>query len=237
MGRTTQRAPVSSQNGPVAARVFIVDDHEVVRRGVRDLLESEEGFVIAGEAATAAETLAAIPVCSPEVVVLDVRLPDGDGVDVCREIRSRYPEIRCLVLTAFDEEDAFVRAVMAGADGYVLKVELGERLVDGVRRVAQGESILGPTVASRLLERLRGGASDQVAPLSEQERLVLDLIGQGLTNRQIGERLFLAEKTVKNYVSRLLMKLGLARRTEAAAYVTRLSAERRRPGREPGAEL
>ncbi|HET7489927.1 MAG TPA: response regulator transcription factor [Acidimicrobiales bacterium] len=208
-------------------RVFLLDDHEVVRRGLRELLEAEGDLVVVGEAGTAEEALARIPATTPQVAVLDVRLPDGDGVEVCREIRSRHPEINCLMLTSFADDEALFAAIMAGASGYVLKQVKGADLVDGVRRVARGESLLDPTVTRRVFERLRTGPEDKdLASLTDQERRILDLISEGLTNRQIGERMFLAEKTVKNYVSNVLAKLGMSRRTEAAAYAARL-AERK----------
>jgi two-component system response regulator DevR len=216
----------------VTVRVFLVDDHEVVRRGVRELLEGQAGgeIEVVGEAGTAEEALGRIPAVSPDVAVLDVRLPDGDGVEVCREIRSRHPEIRCLMLTSFADDEALFDSIMAGASGYVLKQVRGGDLVDGVRRVAAGQSLLDPSVTARVLERLRRGPEDEAGvQLTDQERRILDLLAEGLTNRQIGERLFLAEKTVKNYVSNLLMKLGMHRRTEAAVYAARLADRRARP--------
>jgi DNA-binding NarL/FixJ family response regulator len=213
----------------VTVGVFLLDDHEVVRRGLRELLEAEEDLHIVGEASTAEEALLRVPSTKPDVAVLDVRLPDGDGVEVCREIRSRYPDIQCLMLTSFADDEALFSAIMAGASGYVLKQIRGSELVDAIRRVAAGESLLDPAITRRVLERLRAEPEEDegLARLSEQERKVLDLIAEGYTNRQIGEHLFLAEKTVKNYVSNLLSKLGMERRTEAAAYAARL-AERRR---------
>jgi two-component system, NarL family, response regulator DevR len=216
----------------VTVRVFLVDDHEVVRRGVRELLEGQAGgeIEVVGEAGTAEEALGRIPAVSPDVAVLDVRLPDGDGVEVCREIRSRHPEVRCLMLTSFADDEALFDSIMAGASGYVLKQVRGGDLVDGVRRVAAGQSLLDPSVTARVLERLRRGPEDEAGVrLTDQERRILDLLAEGLTNRQIGERLFLAEKTVKNYVSNLLMKLGMHRRTEAAVYAARLADRRARP--------
>lgn len=210
-------------------RVFLLDDHEVVRRGLRDLLEGEDDLVVVGEAGTAAEALGRIPATSPTVAVLDVRLPDGDGVEVCREIRSRHPEIACVMLTSFADDEAVYAAILAGAAGYLLKQVRADDLVAGIRTVGTGGSLLDPAVTARVLERLRkGDAPDELAVLSDQERRILDHIAEGLTNRQIGERMFLAEKTVKNYVSNVLSKLGMSRRTEAAAYAARL-AERKRP--------
>jgi DNA-binding NarL/FixJ family response regulator len=205
-------------------RVFLLDDHEVVRRGVADLLEAEPDLKVVGEASTAAEALARVPAVRPDVAVLDVRLPDGDGVTVCRELRSRMPDLRCLMLTSFADDDALFDAIMAGASGYVLKQIRGTDLVGAVRTVANGESLLDPRTTAQVLERMRSAAEkkDPVAQLSEQERTVLALIGEGLTNRQIGERMFLAEKTVKNYVSHLLAKLGMQRRTQAAILATEL---------------
>lgn len=210
-------------------RVFLLDDHEVVRRGVRDLLETVEDFVVVGEAGTAEEALSRIPATQPNVAVLDVRLPDGNGVEVCREVRSRCPDVRCLMLTSFSDDEALFDAIMAGASGYVLKQVRGADLIDSVRRVAAGQSLLDPTVTARVLERLRKGPEEdpRMASLTDQERRLLDLLAEGLTNRQIAEHMFLAEKTVKNYVSNLLLKLGMRRRTEAAVYAARL-AERHR---------
>jgi two-component system response regulator DevR len=205
-------------------RVFLLDDHEVVRRGVGDLLEAEPDLTVVGEAATAAEALARVPAVRPDVAVLDVRLPDGDGVTVCRELRSMLPDLRCLMLTSFADDDALFDAIMAGASGYVLKQIRGTDLVGAVRTVASGQSLLDPRTTAQVLARMRAAAEDKgpVAALSEQERTVLGLIGEGLTNREIGERMFLAEKTVKNYVSHLLAKLGMQRRTQAAILATEL---------------
>jgi DNA-binding NarL/FixJ family response regulator len=210
----------------VTIRVFLLDDHEVVRRGVRELLEAEDDLEVVGEAGTAEEAYGRIPATSPDVAILDVRLPDGDGVEVCREIRSNHPEIACLMLTSYADDEALFSAIMAGAAGYVLKQVRGTDLVDGVRRVGRGESLLDPSVITRVLERLRHPEPNELAGLTDQERRILDLISEGMTNRQIGEQLFLAEKTVKNYVSNLLSKLGMSRRSEAAAYAARLSERR-----------
>jgi DNA-binding NarL/FixJ family response regulator len=210
-------------------RVFLLDDHELVRRGVRDLLEGEDDLVVVGEAGTAEEAVGRIPATSPNVAVLDVQLPDGDGVEVCREVRSKHPEIACIMLTSFSDDEAVYAAIMAGAAGFVLKQVRGNDLVDGIRRVARGESLLDPQVTTRVLERLRSQTDvDELADLTEQERNILMLIADGLTNREIGERLFLAEKTVKNYVSNLLSKLGMHRRTEAAVYAARLADRKER---------
>jgi DNA-binding NarL/FixJ family response regulator len=219
------------QNGAVT-RVFLLDDHEIVRRGLRELLEQESDLEVVGEAGTAAEALQRVPPTQPDVALLDVRLPDGDGIEVCREIRSAYPEIRCLMLTSFSDDEALFSAIMAGASGYLLKQVKGNDLVDAIRRVGNGESLLDPSMTARVLERIRSGSEpqDELANLTEQERRVLDLIAEGLTNRQIGERMFLAEKTVKNYVSNLLAKLGMSRRSEAAAFAARLEERRGQHG-------
>ncbi|MFE3456311.1 response regulator [Nocardiopsis aegyptia] len=212
-------------SGDGTIRVFLVDDHEVVRRGVGSLLADEADIDVVGEAGTAARARARIPALDPDVVVLDVRLPDGDGVTLCREIRSRLPETRILMLTSYSDDEALYGAVMAGASGYILKQIHGTDLVGAVRTVAEGRSLLDPESTTRMLRRLREDAvrQDPLADLTEQERRVLELIGEGLTNREIGARMYLAEKTVKNYVSRVLAKLGMARRTQAAAYAARLS--------------
>jgi DNA-binding NarL/FixJ family response regulator len=207
--------------------VFLLDDHEVVRRGVASLLETEPDIQVIGEASTAQQALARIPALRPDVAVLDVRLPDGDGVAVCREIRSQMPEVACLMLTSFTDDDALFDAVMAGAAGFVLKQIHGTDLVGAVRTVASGQSLLDPRSTARMMARLRDQASrkDPLAALSDQERRILELIGEGLTNRQIGGRMYLAEKTVKNYVSNLLAKLDMQRRTQAAALAAQLKAE------------
>ena len=214
-----------------AVRVFLLDDHEIVRRGVKELLEADGDLEVVGEAATAAEALARIPPTRPDVGVLDVRLPDGDGVQVCREIRSAHPEIQCLMLTSFADDEALFQAIMAGASGYVLKQIKGADVVEAVRAVASGRSLLDPSVTARVLERLRSGSEkdELLARLSPQERNILRLIADGLTNRQIAEQVHLAEKTVKNYVSNLLSKLGMERRTQAAVYAARLGAQEGRP--------
>jgi DNA-binding NarL/FixJ family response regulator len=209
--------------------VFLLDDHEIVRRGVRELLESEDDIEVVGEAGTAESALARIPALRPDVAVLDVRLPDGDGVSVCREIRSRMPEVACLMLTSFSDDEALFDAIMAGAAGYVLKQIRGTDLVGAVRTMASGESMLDPQAASRVMKRMRDQAkkSDPLSELTAHERQILELIGEGLTNRQIGERMFLAEKTVKNYISVLFTKLGMERRTQAAAYAARYFTDER----------
>lgn len=204
-------------------RVFLLDDHEIVRRGIRELLESEGDIEVVGEAGLAEEAMRRIPAVRPHVAILDGRLPDGSGVDVCREIRSRNPEIAALILTSYDDDDALFAAIMAGAAGYLLKQVRGHDLIDTVRRVASGQSTLDPHVTAQVLDRVRNGpASDpELDQLTSQEQKILELIGEGLTNRQIAERMFLAEKTVKNYVSSLLGKLGLTSRTQAAIFATK----------------
>lgn len=223
---------------PRMVRVFLLDDHEVVRRGLRELLEAAGDMVVVGEAGTAAEALARIPGACPDVAVLDLRLPDGTGVDVCREIRSRDPRVACLVLTAYDDDEALASAVMAGASGYVLKQLRGPELVRSIRRVAAGESLLDPLLVAKLVAKLvavgSSGTVDEdelLQHLTGQERRVLDLVAEGLTNRQIAGRLYVAEKTVKNYVTSMLAKMGMARRTEAAVYAVRLQNERDRHNR------
>ncbi|MFB9907635.1 response regulator transcription factor [Allokutzneria oryzae] len=213
----------------MSTRVFLVDDHEIVRRGIADLLESEPEFEVVGEAASVAEALARVPACAPDVAVLDVRLPDGDGVQLCRELRSRLPELNCLMLTSFGDDEALFDAIMAGASGFVLKQVLGGDLVTAISTVAAGQSLLDTRATTALLNRIRRQQEtvDPLRELSDQERTVLELIGEGLTNRQIAARMFLAEKTVKNYVSHLLAKLGMSRRTQVAVLATEL---RNKPG-------
>jgi DNA-binding NarL/FixJ family response regulator len=210
--------------------VFLLDDHEVVRRGVHELLSAEADIEVVGEAGTAEDALVRIPATAPDVAVLDVRLPDGSGVEVCREVRSRNENIKCLMLTSFADDEALFDAIMAGASGYALKAIRGSELLAAVRDVAAGRSLLDPVATARMLERLREGngpaGDERLANLTDQERRILDLIGEGLTNRAIGERLHLAEKTIKNYISSLLSKLGMERRVQAAAYVARSQAER-----------
>ncbi|MEU5592847.1 response regulator transcription factor [Streptomyces sp. NPDC020298] len=216
-------------------RVFLLDDHEVVRRGVHDLLDDEPDITVVGEAAGVAQALARVPALRPQVAVLDVRLPDGDGVTVCRELRSRMPELACLMLTSFDDEEALLDSIMAGASGYVLKQIQGSDLVSAVRTVAAGQSLLDPSATARLMARLRQGEEPEPEPdalpgLTEREREILALIGEGLTNRQIGQRLYLAEKTVKNHISRLLAKLGVERRVQAAVIATQAQDRLRQEG-------
>ncbi|WP_447034649.1 response regulator [Streptomyces sp. DSM 118878] len=216
-------------------RVFLLDDHEVVRRGVRDLLDDEPDITVVGEAATVEQALVRVPALRPQVAVLDVRLPDGDGVSVCRELRSQMPELACLMLTSFDEEEALLDSIMAGASGYVLKQIQGADLVSAVRAVARGQSLLDPSATAKLMARLRKGQEPEPEPdglpgLTEREREILALIGEGLTNRQIGRRLYLAEKTVKNHISRLLAKLGVERRVQAAVMATQAQDRRKQDG-------
>ena len=210
-------------------KVFLLDDHEIVRRGVRELLETVEDFEVVGEAGTAEEGLSRIPPTKPDVAIIDMRLPDGNGVEVCREVRSREPQIQCLILTSYADDEALFDSIMAGAAGYLLKQIKGTDLVDAIRRVAGGQSLLDPEITARVLERLRKGdeEDERVARLTDQERKILDLIAEGMTNRQIAERLFLAEKTVKNYVSNLLSKLGMERRTEAAVFAARMQEHKK----------
>lgn len=205
-------------------RVFLCDDHEMVRRGVKDMLEADGRVTVIGEASNVAEALARVPALRPDVAVLDVQMPDGNGVELCRDLKSEMPDLKCLILTSFDDEQAMMGAIMAGAAGFVLKQIRGTDLVGAVHTVAAGGSLLDPAAVARLMNHLREKSTekDPLTELTEQERKVLDLIAEGLTNRQIGERLFLAEKTVKNYVSSVLAKLGLERRTQAALLAQQL---------------
>src|SRR6266568_5935514 len=186
----------------MAIRVFLLDDHELVRRGLRELLAAEEDLTVVGEAATAEEARSRIPPTRPDVALLDVRLPDGNGIEVCRDVRSRHPEIAAIILTSFDDDEAVLGAIMAGASGYLLKQIRGNKLLSAIRRVAAGESLLDPAVTERVIERIRTSPDiAALARLTHQEQRILDLIAEGRTNRQIAEAMFLAEKTVKNYVS------------------------------------
>jgi DNA-binding NarL/FixJ family response regulator len=209
-------------------RVFLLDDHEIVRDGLNRLFESKSDIEVVGEAGTAEEALSRIPPTRPDVALLDVRLPDGDGVEVCRDIRSRHPEIQVIMLTSFADDEALFDAIMAGASGYLLKQIKSDEIVEAVRFVAKGQSLLDPAVTGRVLERLRKGPEEdeRLAQLSPQERNILGLIADGLTNRQIADQIHLAEKTVKNYVSNILTKLGMERRTQAAVYAARLAEQR-----------
>ena len=205
-------------------RVFLLDDHEIVRRGVRELLESFDGFEVVGEAGTAEEARQRILPTHPDVAVLDVRLPDGTGVEVCRDLHSARPDLACLMLTSFPDDEALFEAIMAGASGYVLKQVSGADLVQAIRAVAQGQSLIDPRLKARVLERVRRAPEEdeRLRGLTPQERRILLLLTEGMTNRQIADEMYLAEKTVKNYVSNLLAKMGMHRRTEAAVYAARL---------------
>jgi DNA-binding NarL/FixJ family response regulator len=205
----------------VVVRVLLVDDHEVVRRGLRDLLDDERDIDVVAEAGTAAEALTRSNATKPDVAVVDMRLPDGDGVELCKRLRAVADGPRCLVLTAFDDEPALVAAIEAGVSGYLLKQVRGQDLVTAVREVAAGHSLLDPVTTARVLDRMRRGTADPLDALTERERHVLELIGEGLSNREIAQRLFLAEKTVKNYVTAVLAKLGMQRRAQAIALVAR----------------
>ena len=214
---------------PGKVRVYLLDDHEVVREGLRALLESHEDIEVVGESGSAVDAAHRIPALRPDVAVLDARLPDGSGIEVCRTVRAVDPSVRALILTSYDDDEALFAAIMAGASGYVLKQIRGSDLVDAVRQVAAGKSLIDPSMTATLLERVRHPqtVAPELADLTEQERKLLALIAEGLTNRQIGERMFLAEKTVKNYVSSILAKLGLERRTQAAALASRLLGDQR----------
>jgi DNA-binding NarL/FixJ family response regulator len=211
----------SPGNDPI--RVFLLDDHEVVRRGIKELLEGEPDIVVVGESGLAAEAARRIPALRPEVASLHAWLPDGSGIDVCREIRSRDPEVKALILTSYDDDDALFAAIMAGAAGYTLKQVRGNDLVDTVRRVAAGQSTLDPSVTAAVLDRVRNGppVDKELERLTAQEQRILELVGEGLTNREVARRMYLSEKTVKNYVSSMLAKLGLTSRTQAAIFATK----------------
>jgi len=217
----------------VTTRVFVLDDHEVVRRGLRELFDAEEDLSVVGEAGTAEQAISRVPPTRPDVAVLDVRLPDGDGIEVCRDLRSAMPELKCLMLTSYADDEALFAAILAGASGFVLKQINGSDLVSAVRRVAAGESLLDPSLTRQVMERLRGEKveDERLSRLTEQERNLLELIVEGKTNRQIADSMFLSEKTIKNYVSNLLSKMGFLRRTEAAVYAARLSERQHKPSR------
>lgn len=205
-------------------RVYLLDDHELVRRGLTEVLQADGDIEVVGESGSAVEATHRIPALRPDVAILDARLPDGNGIDVCRDVRTVDPTIKGLVLTSYEDDEALFAAIMAGAAGYVLKQIRGTDLVDAVRRVAAGQSLLDPAVTARVLERIRSGVEkpEELSRLTEQEHRILELIAEGLTNHEIGQRMFLADKTVKNYVSSVLAKLGLERRTQAAVLATRL---------------
>lgn len=217
-----------TESTDTSIRVFLLDDHEIVRRGVADLVNGDPALEVVGEAGSAAGTMSAIDRCSPDVAVLDVRLQDGNGIAVCREIRSEYPEIACLILTSFSDDQAVVDASMAGAAGYVLKQIRSNDLVESIKKVAGGAQLLDPATVRHAMERVKGSDGGLVDSLTPQERRIFDLIGEGQSNRQIADEMFLAEKTVKNYVSNMLAKLGMSRRTEAAAFAARLEERQRR---------
>lgn len=215
-----------SHDWAMAIRLFLVDDHELVLRGLKALVATEADIEVVGEATTVALALSRVPAARPDVAVLDVRLPDGNGVELCRQLREGQPSLACLMLTSYADDEAELAAIMAGAAGYVLKEVRGSDLIGAIRTVAGGGMLLDPKAASRVIERLRRPPAQdpRLAQLTEQERKVLALLAEGLTNREIGERIYLAEKTVKNYVSSILAKLGMHRRTEAAAFAARLDA-------------
>ena len=216
-------------------RVFLLDDHEIVRRGLRELFEAQDDLEVVGEASNAEEAILRVPPTRPEVAVLDVRLPGSSGIEVCRELRATMPDLRCLMLTSFADDDALFSAILAGASGYLLKQIRGPELVSAVRRVAAGQSLIDPALTAGVMERLRGKQEDErTAKLSPQERRILNLIAEGKTNRQIGAEMYLAEKTVKNYVSNLLAKMGFSRRTEAAVYAARANPAKHDEERENG---
>ena len=208
-------------------KVLLVDDHEVVRAGLSALIDAQEDMTVVGQAGSAEEGVRRVGFDDPDVVVLDVRLPDASGIEACREIRSRFPDVQVLMLTSFADEEALMAAILAGASGYVLKRIKGEDLVSDIRRVGAGESLLDPAMTDKLFQRLRQGPKEDplLSRLTNQERTIINHIAEGLTNRQIAEEMFLAEKTVKNYVSNLLAKMGMSRRSEAGAYVARLDAD------------
>ena len=230
MGAEGRDGVATDGDGAGVTRVFLLDDHEIVRRGLRELLESADDLEVVAEAGTAEEAMRRLPSAKPDVAVLDVRLPDGNGVEVCRDIRSSMPSVHCLMLTSYADDEALFDAIMAGASGYVLKQIRGAELIDAIRKVAAGQSLLDPGVTARVLERLRAGTvtDEKLEGLTDQERRILDLLAEGMTNREIADRMFLAEKTVKNYVSNLLSKMGMQRRTEAAVYAARLNERQRR---------
>jgi len=212
----------------VTVRVMLVDDHEIVRRGIADLIGTADDLEVVGEASGVAEALARTPQVNPDVAVLDVRMPDGNGIELCRDLKSEMPDLNCLMLTSYADDDALFDAIMAGASGFVLKQVLGLDLLNAIRTVGAGGSLLDPRTTAALMNRIRHEREDQnpLNKLTEQEHMVFDLIGEGLTNRQIGERMFLAEKTIKNYVSHLLNKLGMQRRTQAAALAAEIRARK-----------
>jgi DNA-binding NarL/FixJ family response regulator len=226
VGLVADRPPPrdDTAEGVPMVTVFLVDDHEVVRRGLIDLLSADPELDVIGEAGSVAQAMAQIPALRPDVAVLDVRLPDGNGIELCRDLLSRLPDLRCLMLTSFTSDEAMLDAILAGASGYVVKDIKGMELAKAIKDVGAGRSLLDNRAAAALMAKLRGAAerADPLSGLTEQEKVLLDLLGEGLTNKQIAARMFLAEKTVKNYVSRLLAKLGMERRTQAAVFATKL---------------
>ncbi len=227
MTDTPSSAETTAETSSEPIRVFLLDDHEIVRRGIKELLESEGDIVVVGESGLAQEATRRIPALRPDVAILDGRLPDGSGIDVCRDVRSVDPNIKALILTSYDDDDALFAAIMAGAAGYILKQVRGTDFIDTVRRVAAGQSTLDPSVTAQVLERVRNGPPKdrELEALTTQELKILELIGKGMTNRQIAEEMYLAEKTVKNYVSSMLAKLGLTSRTQAAIFATKHSQD------------
>jgi len=221
-------ADSASESDPTPVRVFLLDDHEIVRRGVADLVDSDPALEVVGEAGSAAETLSEVRRSNPDVAVLDVRLQDGNGIAVCRDIRSEYPDVACLILTSFSDDQAVLDASIAGAAGYVLKQIRSNDLVESIKKVAGGAQLLDPATVRHAMERVKGSDAGLVDSLTPQERRIFELIGDGYSNREIAEEMFLAEKTVKNYVSNMLAKLGMSRRTEAAALAARTEERERR---------
>ncbi len=231
MARALRRRVMRCHDGAVAIRVFLLDDHELVREGVRSLLESDDGIEVVGEASTGAEALARIPLAKPDVAILDVRLEDGSGIEVCRDARSIMPDLVCLMLTSFADDEALYASVMAGASGYVLKQIRARDLIDDVKKVAAGASLMDPRAVAQVVERIANPPTSDAAigSLSPQEKRILDLIAEGRTNRQISDVMFLSEKTIKNYVTNLLAKLKVTSRTEAAIYATKVKASVAKP--------
>ncbi|MHA0286898.1 response regulator [Mycobacterium sp. C3-094] len=229
--------PLNDDDDDVATKVkvFLVDDHEVVRRGLIELLSADGDLDVIGEAGSVSEALARIPAMQPDVAVLDVRLPDGNGIELCRDLLSRMPDLRCLMLTSYTSDEAMLDAILAGASGYVVKDIKGMELARAIKDVGAGRSLLDNRAAAALMATVRGEGRghDPLSSLTDQERVLLDLLGEGLTNRQIAARMFLAEKTIKNYVSRLLAKLGMERRTQAAVFISKLEQQRAHPGDDP----
>lgn len=223
----TETVDVGHERSDDVIGVFLLDDHEVVRRGVADMIDAADGLRVIGEAATASQALNVVRDCSPDIAVLDVRLADGNGIEVCRQIRDDFPDVRCLILTSFADDQALIDAAMAGASGYVLKRVRGNELIDSIRKVAAGTQLLDSATIRMGMRRLKSTNEGRVSSLTPQEHRIFDLIGEGYSNRQIADEMCLAEKTVKNYVSNMLAKLGMSRRTQAAAFAARLDERRR----------